>query len=73
MKRNWNNIIVGVLLGVCLTLVLGAADDEPATEKYQLAAAANYVWVMDTQTGQVWTAEKRTVEDTSSWIVSAIN
>ena len=68
MKRNWQYIAVGLLLGVAFTLLLGAGAGE--TGRYQGSSAGNMAWVMDTETGQLWVTEKRLVEPDSKMIVA---
>jgi hypothetical protein len=61
MKLNGKTLIVGMVLGLAVALAMGAMGGAPdsSTGRYQLSSSAVYVWVMDTETGQVWTAERR--------------
>ena len=60
MKLNGKTLIVGLVLGLAAAMVMGAMGAEPAGPgRYQISSSAVYVWVMDTQTGQVWTTERR--------------
>lgn len=60
MKINGKTLALGMVLGLAAALVMGAmAPDGAGPGRYQLSSSAVYVWVMDTQTGQVWTAERR--------------
>ena len=64
MKRlNLDKLVIGVLLGVCLTLAIGAnarrgAGGPRALGTYQIASSADPyqkgAFVLNTQTGQVW-------------------
>ena len=76
MKANWTNVVMGLALGVCLTLLIGAAtpssieQDGAQTGRgpYQISSSGNVAWVVNTQTGQVWVTEKRTVEPDSPMV-----
>jgi len=60
MKINGKMLAAGVVLGLAAAMVMGAMASDPAGPgRYQLSSTAVYVWVMDTQTGQVWTTERR--------------
>jgi hypothetical protein len=60
MKLNGKTLIVGLVMGLAIAMVMGAMAQEPAGQgRYQISSSAVYVWVMDTHTGQVWTAERR--------------
>jgi len=66
MKLNWNSLLTGLLLGICLTLLLGA--DELSSGRYQLSASGTVAWIADTETGEVWVTEKRAMEPDSSLV-----
>ncbi|HEV58498.1 MAG TPA: hypothetical protein ENN87_13565 [Phycisphaerales bacterium] len=66
MKANWTTLLMGVMLGVCLTLLIGAG--ELGMGPYQLSSSGNVAWVIDTQTGQVWVTEKRAIEPDSPMV-----
>ncbi|MBN1125865.1 MAG: hypothetical protein JXA82_12720 [Sedimentisphaerales bacterium] len=66
MKLNWNSLLTGLLLGICLTLLLGAA--EFSSGRYQLSGSSTIAWIIDTETGQVWVTEKRSLEPDSSLV-----
>ncbi len=58
-RINWNlnfgSLVIGFLLALWLTLVIGAARNKPG--RYQCCAAGNdnlAVFVIDTETGQTW-------------------
>ncbi len=66
-RGNAMRFVVGGLVGVCLTLVVGmAAADSDGPGPYQCCAAgddASSVFVLDTQTGQVWVVGRREAVD----------
>jgi len=62
MKLNGKTLIVGLVLGLAAAMLMGAMGGAPEPAgpgRYQISSSAVYVWVMDTHTGQVWTAERR--------------
>jgi hypothetical protein len=59
MKKNLNitSLLLGAALGVIATLTIAAAASSSSTLPYgrfQLIATDNYVFKIDTTTGQVW-------------------
>ena len=54
MSKNVKIGLGGFILGVGLTLALGAATNSTTHGRFQITSAANYVAVVDTETGQVW-------------------
>ncbi|MBN1816229.1 MAG: hypothetical protein JW828_02640 [Sedimentisphaerales bacterium] len=66
MKLNWNSLLTGLLLGICLTLLLGA--DDFSSGRYQLSASSTVAWIIDTESGQLWVTEKRPMEPDSSLV-----
>ena len=63
-KLNLDKLVVGVLLGVCLMLAIGAMGmgmSHPVGT-YQIATCADtatdQVYVLNTQTGQVWVFDR---------------
>jgi hypothetical protein len=51
------NLIIGFLLGLCVMLVIAAANNSHTTKRYQCCSAGNEsfaVFVIDTDTGQTW-------------------
>lgn len=51
------SILIGLVLGLCIFLALGAADGRDASiGRYQIACpdSQNTCFVIDTRTGQVW-------------------
>ena len=49
------SFIVGAALTVFVLLALGASlGDSPQADRFQVETTANYVFVLDTATGQVW-------------------
>lgn len=66
MGGNATRFIVGGLVGVCLMLVVGMAGGSDGPGPYQCCAAgddASSVFVLDTQTGQVWLVGRREAVD----------
>ncbi len=73
--QNWINqtvgsnimrFVVGGLVGACLMLLVGMAGDSDGPGAYQCCAAgddASSVFVLDTQTGQVWLVGRREAVD----------
>jgi hypothetical protein len=62
MKINGKTLALGIVLGLAAAMVMGAMGAGPASEgpgRYQITSTAVYAWVIDTQTGQVWTVERR--------------
>lgn len=62
MKRiHTPSILIGALLGLCVVLSMGGADDGPDA-RYQISAASSggdrswhdVVYIVDTETGQLW-------------------
>ena len=62
-NSNLDKLVIGVLLGVCLTLAIGATagrgfGTSGSVGKYQIASGANPyqsgAFVLNTHTGQVW-------------------
>lgn len=70
MKINGKTLALGVILGLAAAILMGAGA--PETGRYQLSSSAVYVWVMDTETGQVWTAERRDETTRSSLSVKPV-
>ncbi len=64
MKLKQNNIIIGIVLGLCLAFIIGA--DGPGQSGYQISSSVGYVWVLDTDTGQVWSNLRTAEGDVSS-------
>ena len=46
--------LCGFAAGVVVTFALGASNTSSSVGRFQITAAANYLAVVDTQTGQVW-------------------
>jgi len=56
-RMNLDRLIIGILLGICLMLALGAGGDEEANPPgtYQIEAGTNYTaYVLNTRTGEYW-------------------
>lgn len=59
-KLNINPLVIGILLGVCLMLAIGAGgpDESHSVGTYQIVAVqqpqAREFFVINTQTGRVW-------------------
>ncbi len=54
MNKTIQGWIGGFILGIGLTLALGAANNSNSNGRFQITSAANYMAVLDTETGQVW-------------------
>ncbi len=54
MNRTTKSALAGFALGVGLTLALGASNNSNSHARFQITSAANYLAVLDTETGQVW-------------------
>ena len=54
MKATIRSALCGFAVGVGITLALGASSASSSAGRFQITAAANYLAVIDTQTGQVW-------------------
>lgn len=67
MKIDPKSIIIGLLLGVCITLISGAVVPGESS-KYQVSGTSDSAWLADTQTGQVWCIEKLDNQDDPDWI-----
>ncbi len=60
MKMNGKTLALGIILGLAAAMGMGAMATNPAeTGRYQISSSAVYAWVLDTQTGQVWTVERK--------------
>ena len=53
-KIDTKSILIGLLAGVAVTLVVGAALPINQVGHYQVAGAGNHAVIIDTVTGQVW-------------------
>ena len=54
MKATIKSALCGFAVGVGITLAVGAATTSTPPGRFQITGAANYLAVIDTQTGQVW-------------------
>lgn len=54
MQKTIKGGLGGFVLGVGLTLALGAGTNSNSNGRFQITSAANYMAVLDTETGQVW-------------------
>lgn len=54
MNANLGIGLGGFAAGVALMLGLGASSTSTPPGRFQITSAANYVAVIDTETGQVW-------------------
>ena len=54
-KIDIKSTVVGLALGVLITLGIAAASSPGAVGRYQIAGTGNHGLVLDTVTGQVWT------------------
>ena len=46
--------LFGFAAGICLMFALGASSTSTPPGRFQITGAANYLAVIDTETGQVW-------------------
>lgn len=54
-KINIKNLLIGMALGAILVLSIAAATTQtPAYGRFQLTSGENYIFKIDTTTGQVW-------------------
>jgi hypothetical protein len=54
-RMNVRTLILGIILGGCLTASLGAVDNSsPSSGRFAIATNEGHVFVLDTITGQVW-------------------
>ena len=61
------SFLIGAVLTVFVFLALGAArNDSPQAGRFQIEANNNYVFVIDTATGQVWEKFAVAKQDTKS-------
>ena len=58
MKREMLFLLAGLILGVGLTLAVGAVSGRFETGRYMVSAWNDRVYVVDTATGELW--ERRT-------------
>jgi hypothetical protein len=65
-QRNRNidfkSLVIGLLLGLCITLVSGASKDG-GNGRYDCSADQDQVFIIDTQTGQTWRLDKSSTTD----------
>lgn len=54
-KIDIKSALIGLLLGVLVTVAVAAASAPGPAGRYQVAGTGNYGLVLDTATGQVWT------------------
>jgi hypothetical protein len=52
--------VCGLIIGVAAMFALGADSSSNQAGKYQVTVGANDVYVLDTQTGEVWAHEPTT-------------
>lgn len=55
-KIDLKSALCGLALGVLAVLALGAAGLPNAFGRYQVASSASFVTIIDTTTGQAWSA-----------------
>ena len=53
-KIDRKSIFVGLLFGVVVTLVVGAALPSNQVGRYQISGAGNHAIILDTVSGQAW-------------------
>ncbi len=54
MHKSIQGALCGFAAGVGIMLAIGASNNSSAPGRFQITAAANYMAVLDTTTGQVW-------------------
>ncbi|MGD0785471.1 MAG: hypothetical protein ABR969_06635 [Sedimentisphaerales bacterium] len=59
---DFKSLVIGLLLGLCITLVLGASNNND-NGKYQCSAGQGQVFIIDTQTGQTWGLDNSSTTD----------
>lgn len=59
---DFKSLVIGLLLGLCITLVLGASNYND-NGQYQCSAGGSQVFVIDTQTGQTWALDHSSTTD----------
>jgi hypothetical protein len=68
-RINIKSLLIGATMGSVIMLVIAAATtDSPHYGRFQLAMTDNYIFKIDTMTGQVW---KSLTSNPSSAIMSA--
>ena len=55
-KIDIKSALFGILIGVLVTLAIGAAAPSGPVGRYQIAGTGNQGLVLDTASGEVWTA-----------------
>ncbi len=66
-KIDLKSSVVGICVGVLLTLALGAADSDPNPgRRFQCSASDSFLLIVDTVTGQAWALAPRGVSITGS-------
>jgi hypothetical protein len=54
MKTQWVYLLAGLLVGVTLTLVVGASSSNVDVGRFAVSAWNDRVYVIDTATGELW-------------------
>ena len=54
MNKTIKGALCGFVIGVGITLALGASTTSTPPGRFQITSGANYMAVIDTVTGQVW-------------------
>ncbi len=67
MKSSGKTLVIGIILGLCAALLLAAAGT-PTTGRYHVSASGTNVWVLDSETGQIWSTEKRADDSKPNWM-----
>ncbi|MCF7668411.1 MAG: hypothetical protein K9N48_01390 [Verrucomicrobia bacterium] len=55
-KIDIKSVLVGLSVGVLVTLSIGAAFSTDTVGRYQIAGTGNHGLIIDTATGEVWRA-----------------
>jgi hypothetical protein len=53
-KIDIKSALIGLLLGIVTTFVIGAASSATTIGRFQVSGTGNFGLVLDTATGQVW-------------------
>jgi hypothetical protein len=54
LKIDLKSLLSGVAAGVGVTIALGASTNSTPSGRFQITGTANYLAVIDSETGQVW-------------------
>lgn len=54
MKVSIKSALCGFAVGIGIMLAIGASSTSTSSGRFQITGSANYLAVIDTETGQVW-------------------